>query len=46
MKPDWSKGYVRKGLAEFYLKKYDDAIQTYEAGLAIEPTNAQLIEGK
>ena len=33
-------------MAEFYLKKYDDAIETYDAGLAIEPTNAQLKEGK
>lgn len=25
-KPDWAKGYTRKGLAEFYLGKLDESI--------------------
>lgn len=25
LKPDWAKGYGRKGLAEFYLQQLDDA---------------------
>eukprot|EP01017_Pseudomicrothorax_dubius_P012205 TRINITY_DN1485_c0_g1_i5.p1 TRINITY_DN1485_c0_g1~~TRINITY_DN1485_c0_g1_i5.p1 ORF type:complete len:597 (-),score=229.01 TRINITY_DN1485_c0_g1_i5:177-1967(-) len=45
LKPDWGKGYARKGLAEFYLDKLDDAISTYEAGLKLDPANAQLKEG-
>jgi stress-induced-phosphoprotein 1 len=45
LKPDWAKGYQRKGLAEFYLKKYEESEQTYKQGLKLEPTNAQLQEG-
>jgi stress-induced-phosphoprotein 1 len=45
LKPDWVRGYTRKGLAEFYLNKYEEAIETYEKGLKIEPNNAQLLEG-
>jgi len=45
LKPDWPKGYTRKGLAEFFLKKYDDAIDTYKAGLKLAPEDAALKEG-
>ena len=45
LKPDWAKGYQRKGLAEFYLQKYEESEETYKQGLKLEPTNAQLQEG-
>lgn len=45
LKPDWPKGYTRKGLAEFFLNKLDDAAKTYEAGLKLAPEDAALKEG-
>mmetsp|Transcript_149287 Transcript_149287/g.371787 ORF Transcript_149287/g.371787 Transcript_149287/m.371787 type:complete len:588 (+) Transcript_149287:96-1859(+) len=45
LKPDWPKGYTRKGLAEYFLLKYDDAIETYKAGLKLAPEDATLKEG-
>lgn len=45
LKPDWAKGYTRKGLAEYFLEKYDDAEATYEAGLKLAPEDAGLKEG-
>jgi len=41
-KKDWAKGYFRKGLAEFEMKKYDLAIKTFKEGLSVEPTNTDL----
>lgn len=45
LKPDWAKGYTRKGLAEFWLKKHDDAAETYKAGLKLAPEDAAMKEG-
>lgn len=45
LKPDWPKGYTRKGLAEYFLKKYDDSVETYKAGLKLAPEDATLKEG-
>jgi len=45
LKPDWPKGYTRKGLAEFFLKKYDDSAETYKAGLKLAPEDASMKEG-
>ena len=44
LKPDWVRGYTRKGLAEFYLKKYEEAKATYTKGLEIEPGNAAMLD--
>jgi stress-induced-phosphoprotein 1 len=38
----WSKGYLRKGIAQFYLGKYEAAINTFNKGLELGPDNAQL----
>lgn len=45
LKPDWAKGYGRKAAALFGLSRYPDAIDVYEAGLKLEPTNTQLQKG-
>jgi len=45
LKPDWPKGYTRKGLAEFFLEKYDDSADTYKAGLKLSPEDAGMKEG-
>ncbi len=44
IKPDWARGYQRKGTALFYLNKLDDAIETYKEGLKHDPDNAALKE--
>ncbi|CAB3369244.1 Hypothetical predicted protein [Cloeon dipterum] len=45
LKPDWPKGYSRKGSALVYVGQFDEAIKTYEDGLKLDPTNKQLLEG-
>lgn len=45
IKPDWPKGYTRKGLAEYFMSKYDEAEKTYEGGLKLAPQDAALKEG-
>jgi len=45
LKPDWPKGYWRKGQAEFFLKQYDEAVESYEAGLKLAPDDTTLKEG-
>lgn len=45
LKPDFARGYGRKGLAEFYLDKFEEAKKTYEQGLKLDPDNAQLKQG-
>lgn len=43
--PEFSKGYSRKGHLQFFMKEYDKAMETYEAGLKHDPENAELKEG-
>ncbi|CDJ49419.1 Hsc70/Hsp90-organizing protein, putative [Eimeria brunetti] len=45
LKPDWPKGYSRKGLAEFNLGRLREAAASYEKGLALDPSNASLQAG-
>ncbi|KAJ3405438.1 Hsp90 cochaperone [Chytridiales sp. JEL 0842] len=41
----WAKGYSRKGAALYGLGRFQEAVEAYEAGLKIEPTNAQMQKG-
>merc|ERR1712194_1008635 len=45
IKPDFSKGYSRKGAALHALKRYNDAIAAYEEGLAKFSDDAALTKG-
>ncbi|KAF0692417.1 Aste57867_16511 [Aphanomyces stellatus] len=43
-KPNWWKGYMRKGAAEHALNRFDQARQTYFRGLEKDPGNKSLQE--
>ncbi|KAF1315241.1 Transmembrane protein, partial [Globisporangium splendens] len=45
LKRDWVKGYSRKGSALYHLGRYADAYRAYKEGLALETTNAALLDG-
>ena len=40
--PTWSKGYSRLGAAQQSLKRYEQAIETYKAGLKLDANNTAL----
>lgn len=40
MNSSWAKGYLRKGASLHGLRRFDDAIQAYEAGLKLEDSPA------
>jgi stress-induced-phosphoprotein 1 len=42
VKPDWSKGYQRKGNALAKLNKKEEAREVFATGLELEPTNEQI----
>lgn len=44
LRPDWWKGYSRKGAAEHALKRFDAARATYNEGLKLDPDNASLAQ--
>lgn len=44
LKPDWWKGYSRKGAAEHALQRFDAARATYNEGLKLDPDNASLAQ--
>lgn len=46
IKPDWAKGHGRRGAALYALQRFDDALQAYDAGLAMDATNKQLVSGR
>lgn len=39
LKPDWGKGYHRKGAALHAMERFEDSMEAYVAGLKIDPTN-------
>lgn len=41
-KPDWPKGYSRKGLALFQLRRLESAINAYQKAVELEPSNEDL----
>lgn len=45
IKPDWAKGYCRRGAAYHKLKKYPEAMASYEDGLKVDPSNAACQSG-
>lgn len=45
LKNDWAKGYTRKAAALHALRRYDEAVQVYQDGLAIAPSDAGLLSG-
>ena len=46
LKPNFVKGYGRKGAALFGSGKFEEAKNAYEEGLRIDPTNATCANGK
>ncbi|KAF1323395.1 putative molecular chaperone, partial [Globisporangium splendens] len=44
LKPEWWKGYSRKGAAEHALQRFDAARATYNEGLKLDPDNASLLQ--
>eukprot|EP01089_Gocevia_fonbrunei_P002202 TRINITY_DN121_c0_g1_i1.p1 TRINITY_DN121_c0_g1~~TRINITY_DN121_c0_g1_i1.p1 ORF type:complete len:262 (-),score=71.98 TRINITY_DN121_c0_g1_i1:107-892(-) len=44
-KPSWVKGHYRKGLALMALSRYGEAVNAFNKGLEVEPSNAD-IRGK
>jgi len=45
LNPNWLKGYCRKGSALHSLKRYNEAIASFEAGLKLDFANQMLIDG-
>ncbi|KAJ0405970.1 hypothetical protein P43SY_005536 [Pythium insidiosum] len=43
LRPEWWKGYSRKGAAEHALGRFDAARATYQLGLKLDPDNASLL---
>lgn len=46
LKPDWAKGWSRKGAALHGKGDYDGAVEAYEKGLSIDPANDACKSGK
>mmetsp|Transcript_69186 Transcript_69186/g.218860 ORF Transcript_69186/g.218860 Transcript_69186/m.218860 type:complete len:297 (+) Transcript_69186:125-1015(+) len=45
LKPEFAKGYSRKATVQFFMKEYDKAMETYQAGLAKDPESDELKDG-
>merc|ERR1712176_326025 len=40
------KAFSRKGAAHFFMKEYHKALQAYERGLALDPSNEECARGR
>ena len=45
LKPDWGKGYHRKGTALHKMRKFEDSMDAYAKGLEVDPTNTAMKNG-
>lgn len=45
LKPDFVKGYSRKGHVQFFMKEYEKALKTYQTGLEYDKENEELKDG-
>eukprot|EP00927_Polykrikos_kofoidii_P073964 TRINITY_DN69969_c0_g1_i1.p1 TRINITY_DN69969_c0_g1~~TRINITY_DN69969_c0_g1_i1.p1 ORF type:complete len:1062 (-),score=124.37 TRINITY_DN69969_c0_g1_i1:126-3311(-) len=45
LRPDWARGYGRRGLAEFFLGDFSAAADSYRQGLTLSPDDPALLEG-
>eukprot|EP00796_Vickermania_ingenoplastis_P007870 gene7870-5497_t len=45
IKPDWVKGYTRRGAALHGLRRYTEAAAAYNTGLGLEANNAACLQG-
>ncbi|KAK4477862.1 hypothetical protein RD792_017125 [Penstemon davidsonii] len=43
--PTFLKVYTRKGAVQFFMKEYEKALETYQAGLKHDPHNQELLDG-
>lgn len=43
--PTFVKGYTRKGTAQFFMKEYEKALETYQEGLKLDRNNQELLDG-
>ncbi|KAM0884680.1 hypothetical protein ACQ4PT_030823 [Festuca glaucescens] len=41
-RPEWVKGYYRKGAAHMSLKEYEEASEAFQDGLELDPGNAEM----
>eukprot|EP01062_Namystynia_karyoxenos_P064187 TRINITY_DN5708_c0_g2_i1.p1 TRINITY_DN5708_c0_g2~~TRINITY_DN5708_c0_g2_i1.p1 ORF type:complete len:309 (+),score=82.50 TRINITY_DN5708_c0_g2_i1:83-1009(+) len=46
LKPDWAKGYFRKGATLVLLQEYEEAMRTFQCGLKLDPAQKDLIRAK
>lgn len=46
LKPDFVKAHARKGHAYFWTKQYNRALQAYDDGIKVDPTNDECKQGK
>ena len=45
LKPDFGKGYLRKGSLQFFMKEYEKAMETYKKGLEVDPESEEMKDG-
>ena len=42
LRPDWSRGYTRRGAAMWAMKKFGGALSSYKEAMLLDPTNNEL----